>query len=90
MPAPVHLVPGAGRRRPAHLIAGNPSIASPDVVECRFFNGSPLPHVPEFHHCGVDRGQHRRHRVVGDAWLVRRPLVVNADGRCKCGENGIV
>jgi hypothetical protein len=74
----------------AHLIARRPSTASPDVVEGRILDVSPLPREPEFHHRGIARGQHCRHRVVGDARGVRRPLALNADGCSKCGENGIV
>jgi hypothetical protein len=45
------------------------------LVEGRFFDVSPLPREPKFHHRVIDRGQHCRHRVVGDARGVRRGLL---------------
>lgn len=58
-------------------------------VERIFFDLLPLPLEPQFHHRGIDRGQHRRLRDVGDVREVIRPLPVNTGDGCECGQNGL-
>ncbi len=46
---------GAGARRPASLISGRLSTASPDVVERVSFDRFPLPLKSQFHYRVIDR-----------------------------------